>query len=65
MDGALLLGFAFRYEGRKAPYVARGLLSIAAGKVLVIVEAPSLEPRDRADAVMHANGGRVAHKPLF
>jgi uncharacterized membrane protein HdeD (DUF308 family) len=33
-DGALLLGFAFRYtKGRKAPYVVRGLLSVAAGAV--------------------------------
>lgn len=30
-DGALLLGFAFRYDGRKAAYVVRGLLSVAAG----------------------------------
>ena len=30
-DGAMLLGFAFRYGGRKAPYIVRGLLSIAAG----------------------------------
>jgi uncharacterized membrane protein HdeD (DUF308 family) len=35
-DGALLLGFAFRYEGRKAPYVVRGLLSVAAGAVTLI-----------------------------
>jgi len=32
-DGVVLLGFAFRAEGRKAAYVARGLLSIAAGVV--------------------------------
>jgi len=30
-DGALLVGFAFRHEGRKAPYVVRGLASIAPG----------------------------------
>ncbi len=35
-DGALLLGFAFRYEGRKAPYVVRGLLSVAAGVLTFI-----------------------------
>src|ERR1700690_1139984 len=32
-DGAVLLGFAFRAEGRKAAYVLRGLLSVAAGIV--------------------------------
>ena len=32
-DGALLLGFAFRTDGRKAPYVWRGLVSVAAGVV--------------------------------
>jgi uncharacterized membrane protein HdeD (DUF308 family) len=30
-DGALLLAFAFRTDGRKSPYVWRGLVSIAAG----------------------------------
>lgn len=30
-DGALLLGYAFRSEGRKAPYIWRGLASVAAG----------------------------------
>lgn len=35
-DGALLLGFAFRSEGRKAPYVVRGLLSIAAGVIAFV-----------------------------
>lgn len=32
-DGALLLGFGVRQEGRKTPYVVRGLLSLAAGLV--------------------------------
>lgn len=32
-DGVVLLGFAFRAEGRKAAYVVRGLLGIAAGVV--------------------------------
>lgn len=35
-DGALLLGFAFRYQGRKAPYLIRGLLSIAAGSITFV-----------------------------
>lgn len=30
-DGALLLGFGFRHEGRKAPYIVRGLVSVAGG----------------------------------
>jgi uncharacterized membrane protein HdeD (DUF308 family) len=32
-DGALLLGFAFRIDTGKAPYIFRGLISIAAGVV--------------------------------
>ena len=32
-DGALLLSFGFRHEGRKTPYIVRGLLSVAAGVV--------------------------------
>ena len=35
-DGALLLGFAFRYEGRKTPFIVRGLISIAAGIVALL-----------------------------
>jgi len=35
-DGALMLGFAFRFEGSKAWYVVRGLLSIAAGVVALV-----------------------------
>jgi uncharacterized membrane protein HdeD (DUF308 family) len=35
-DGALILGFAFRHEGRKTPYIVRGLLSIAAGLVAFV-----------------------------
>lgn len=31
LDGALLLGFAFRQEGSKAHYIVSGLLSVAAG----------------------------------
>jgi uncharacterized membrane protein HdeD (DUF308 family) len=40
-DGALLLGFAFRHEGRKAPYVVRGLISIAAGLVAFLLPGPT------------------------
>ena len=38
---------------------------LAEGKVLVVVEATSLESRDKADAAMRARGGRVEHKPFF
>jgi hypothetical protein len=38
---------------------------LAEGKVLVVVEATSLEARDKADAAMRACGGRVEHKPFF
>jgi uncharacterized membrane protein HdeD (DUF308 family) len=40
-DGALLLGFAFRYQGRKAPYVVRALLSLAAGLVAFLLPGPT------------------------
>lgn len=33
VDGALLVGFGFRHEGNKVPYVVRGLLGIGAGLV--------------------------------
>jgi len=39
-DGALLLSFAMRTDGRKAPYVWRGLVSVAAGIIAVLY--PSL-----------------------
>jgi uncharacterized membrane protein HdeD (DUF308 family) len=35
-DGALLLGFAARYAGRKSPYVVRGLISVGAGMLTFI-----------------------------
>lgn len=35
-DGALLVGFGLRYEGPKAPYIVRGLLSLAAGVVTFV-----------------------------
>jgi uncharacterized membrane protein HdeD (DUF308 family) len=40
-DGALLLGFAFRYQGRRAPYIVRGLLSLAAGLVAFLLPGPT------------------------
>jgi uncharacterized membrane protein HdeD (DUF308 family) len=30
-DGALLIGFGLRFDGPKAPYIVRGLLSLAVG----------------------------------
>jgi len=36
VDGSLLLGFAFRYEGPKTPYIVRGLLSAAAGMIAFV-----------------------------
>lgn len=38
---------------------------LSEGKVLVVVEAPSLACRDRADAAMRAHGGHVEHKPFL
>ena len=38
---------------------------LAAGKVLLVVEAPSLMGRDKADAVMRSYGGHVEHRPLL
>jgi hypothetical protein len=38
---------------------------LADGKVLLVVEAPSFECREKADAAAAANGGHVEHKPFF
>ena len=38
---------------------------LAGGKVLLVVEAPSLQCRDEADAAARANGGQVQHKPFL
>ena len=38
---------------------------LAAGKVLLIVEAPNLACRERADDMMREKGGHVEHKPFF
>ncbi len=45
--------------------LARLSKRLAKGKVLMVVEAPSLECRDKADAASRAEGGRVEHKPFF
>jgi uncharacterized membrane protein HdeD (DUF308 family) len=36
-DGAMLLSFAYRTDGRKGPYVWRGLVSIAAGLIALFL----------------------------
>jgi hypothetical protein len=38
---------------------------LAAGKILLVVEAPDLESHRHADAVLSANGGHVEDKPFF
>jgi hypothetical protein len=65
--GLLYGGLAGALGGSGSPDRTLEQLSkhLAEGKVLVVVDAPSLESRDKADAVMHANGGRVEHKPFF
>jgi uncharacterized membrane protein HdeD (DUF308 family) len=40
-DGALLLGFGARYEGKKAPFIVRGLISVAAGIVALVYPGPT------------------------
>jgi hypothetical protein len=65
--GAVYGGIAGALGGAAAPDRTLEALSkhLAEGKILVVVEAPSLESRDKADAAMRANGGRVEHKPFF
>jgi uncharacterized membrane protein len=65
--GAVYGGIAGALAGSGSPDRTLEALSkhLAEGKVLVVVDAPSLESRDKADAAMHANGGRVEHKPFF
>jgi uncharacterized membrane protein HdeD (DUF308 family) len=38
-DGALLVGFGLRYDGAKAPYIVRGLLSVAVGVLALVYPA--------------------------
>jgi hypothetical protein len=38
---------------------------LAAGKVLLVVEAPSLACRDLAELAMRTEGARIEHKPFF
>lgn len=65
--GALYGGVAGALAGSGSPDRRLERLSreLAAGKVLLVVEAPSIECRDKADAAAMANGGQVQHKPFF
>ncbi len=65
--GAVYGGLAGGLGGASAPDPTLDRLSrqLAEGKVLVVVEAPSLAARDAADAEMRAAGARVEHKRLF
>jgi hypothetical protein len=65
--GTMFGGIAGAIGGSGAPDRMLSKLSkgLAAGKILVVVEAPDFASRDRADAVLAANGGSVQHKPLF
>jgi len=65
--GALYGGVGGALAGSSGPDRTLERLSkqLADGKILVIVEAPSLESRDKADAAVRASGGRVEHKPFF
>jgi uncharacterized membrane protein len=65
--GALYGTLAGAIAGSSGPDRTLDQLSkeLAPGKVLIIVEAPSLACREGADATMRANGGRVEHKPFF
>jgi hypothetical protein len=64
--GALYGGVAGALGGSAGPDPTLERLSrqLAGGKVLLVVEASSLDARDAADAGMRACGGRVEHKPF-
>jgi len=64
--GALYGSVAGGLGGASAPDPTLDRFSrlLAQGKVLLVVEAPSLEARDAADAEMRAHGGQVEHKPF-
>jgi hypothetical protein len=60
--GALYGAIAGAIAGSGGPDRTLSQLSkhLAEGKVLLVVEAPSLERRDKADAASRAEGGRVS-----
>lgn len=65
--GAVYGGIGGVIAGSGAPDRTLNRLSahLAEGKVLLIVEAPSLMCRDKADDLMRAHGGHVEHKALL
>jgi hypothetical protein len=65
--GVFFGGIAGALGGSAAPDRRLNELSkaLAAGKTLLVVEAPDLASRDQADAVLRANWGSVQHKPFF
>lgn len=67
MLGAVYGGVGGAIAGSSGPDRRLERLSkkLAEGKVLLVVEAPNLECRDKADTAARANGGRVQHKPFF
>lgn len=67
MLGALYgaVGGAIAWSGSPDRNLEQLSKQLAQGKVLVVVEATSLESRDTADTAMLACGGRVEHKPFF
>ena len=65
--GTLYGGVAGALAGSSGPDRRLERLSkeLALGKILLVVEAPDVGCRDRSDAMLRANGGRVQHKPFF
>ncbi len=65
--GALLGAIGGAVAGAEVPDRKLEKLSrqLADGKVLVIVEAPTLASREAADAAMRARGALVEHRPFF
>jgi len=59
------LGGAIAGAGSPERHLDKLARRLAEGKVLLVVEAPSIACRDSADDVMAANGGEVQHKPFF
>jgi hypothetical protein len=65
--GALYGGIGGAIAGSGGPDRRLERLSnqLAKGKVLLVVEAPDLECRDKADSAARANGAQVQHKPFL
>jgi hypothetical protein len=63
--GSLAIGGATASSMHRDRNLQRLSERLAEGKVLVIVEAPDLASREKADATMRAHGAHVEHKPFF